>query len=134
MLRLILYACSPYSLKQSVTVNLAYFYFLIGAICFPILLIFTSYCNIFFFVKRSKRRLMKFSSPQQPTIKSTDVRLLKSILIILLTFILLWTPFITATMYSTVQAPWSYASFREGYVMCAQPDLRALKAETIVSA
>ena len=135
-------SCSPLPTANA-TIKLAYFiYFLLGSILLPVVLIFTSYCKIFLFAKRSKQRLMKYSSPQQPTIKTIDMRLLKSILIILFMFMLLWSPLVILKMFDVSGAwpRWVYQlvnvlifanssinsiiyaasnpSFREGYTMC----------------
>ena len=137
-----IYSCSAYSFSFLFTANLPFLiYFLIAGVCFPVVMIFISYCHIFIFAKRSKRRLERFSISQQPVIKSSDIRVLKSISIIMM-FVLLWSPFMVVMLLDVSDTSWprwsyllatvliftnssinsivyaaSNPSFREGYVL-----------------
>ena len=137
-----IYSCSAYSFSFLYTANLPFLiYFLIAGVCFPVVMIFISYCHIFIFAKRSKRRLERFSISQQPVIKSSDIRVLKSISIIMM-FVLLWSPFMVVMLLDVSDTSWprwsyllatvliftnssinsivyaaSNPSFREGYVL-----------------
>ena len=72
-------------------------YFVICGFVTPMFLVSVCYIRIILFARRSKQRLRKFCSnsddSQLTRIKTTDLRMLRSIAITWLVFIIMWTPF-----------------------------------------
>ena len=72
--------------------------------CFvtPMTLVSFCYIRIILFARRSKQRLKKFCNSddsQLTRIKTTDLRMLRSIAIAWLVFIIMWTPFCIITIF-----------------------------------
>ena len=85
------------------TANYGYTLYLITlGFCLPMTLVSYCYLRIFLFARRSKRRLRNLSKADRHVhshIKTTDIRLLKSIGSIWIMFMMMWTPYAIIVMF-----------------------------------
>ena len=87
------------------TANFGYtLYLIILGFCVPMFLVSFCYLRILLFAKRSKRRLKDLAKTDQHAhshIKTTDMRLLKSVGSIWIMFMMMWTPYTTIVLFDT---------------------------------
>ena len=103
------YFCSyDYEANYSYTL-----YFIILAICIPIILVTYCYIRIISFVNKSKQKLkttmMSQNSISGGKVRTTDIRLLKSVATIWLVFTVMWAPYGIFILLSPKHPPlWTY--------------------------